>query len=327
MGNITTLQGELNLNKKVDCVLDNGRIIPCAYHKDRANNALFAIREIATKKQESYDSGIIYPSTEFIKLAKKFQQGQRAPAGGWYLVKEQRDWLRNSIFEIVRTKKGRKTIRVLEAGSAGYIHHFTYLSIINEVLAILGDDFNLEVTVVDKCLFPLLTIEIIINNMAKLRDNTKLDVAGYSFEVDGDLITFLLDHRLIGSPQLKLNVVNCNLADEQNIKALGKFDVVTEHFLTAVIENFDTIERVRNGYSSLIEDGGYLLCAGGITRGTNKDAYFRFLRMHEANKFQLIEEELVWDPYGIVREDLLSLLNNESVRVPFDNTMFKFKKV
>ncbi len=53
-----------------------------------------------------------------------------------------------------------------------------------------------------------------------------------------------------------------NLERREDIVPLGRFDVITEHFLTAVLDQeLGQITRVRSVYSRILAAGGYLLCA------------------------------------------------------------------
>jgi hypothetical protein len=82
----------------------------------------------------------------------------------------------------------------------------------------------------------------------------------------------------------------------------------------------------RKTYAKILKKEGYFLCASGFSRGRHKELFLKFFNIHQGNNLDLLEEELVWDPYGMAREDILVLNNNTPVKTYYDNTMFIFRK-
>lgn len=323
---MSSLQKEINIKKKGDCLLADEKLIPCGYHLDRIGNSAYKIDENISKKVD-FESGTILATEEFKRFSQQFLSNNKPPAGGWYLVKEQRDWLKNALREIIEEKIS-DTIRILEAGAASYIHHFSYLTILKELITEIGGHLNLEIMVVDRCIFPLLTIDAINRDTFRdLKSRPILQIKNYEVELDKEIMIIIEKEDLLNDNRISVNTRQFDLTEKEKAGYLGRFDIITEHHLTAVIENFDSLNEIRKTYSEILATDGYLLCACGITRSKSEQVFEKFRLMHEEKGLRLIAEERVWDPYGMPREKILSLLSHSSINTVFDNTLFKFKKV
>jgi len=322
-----TLQKEINSKKKGQCGFENGTLKPCGYHRNRTDNTIYAIKENILKKENDFQTGVIPASAQFKEFGKKFLTDEHQPAGGWYLVKEQRDWLKDTLFQVINGKNFDGTVHILEAGVAGYAHHFSYLMILKDLQALLNQDLKLEITAVDKCIFPLSAIEAINKGVIQeVKGQPVLDLSNYTLVLNRDNLDAIEKNNLTGCDHLSVTIKEVDLTLEEEVSRLGTFDIITEHFLTAVIENFDLIKRIRKIYAKILTPDGHLLCACGISRGRNKSEYLNFLDTHVQNGLELVHEKLVWDPYGMSRENILNLMDNKDVNTFFDNSMMLFRK-
>jgi hypothetical protein len=312
-----------------DCVLEGDLIRPCEYHDNRAHSSPFGIMEDVLDIREGQHTGFLVPSRDLKQMADLFHMGAD-PAGSWYLVKEQRDWLAERLFEILSSRRGHDTVRILEAGVASYIHHYTYVAILQSVLSRLPDPPRLALVVVDKCLYPILQIQAMERELAAgMRRPRTLRVAGQPiaierrfFEVMGPAL------RDFGRISTELWVKNLELLED--VSRLGRFDVITEHFLTAVLDQqLEQITRIRHVYSRILEPGGHLLCATGITE--RSPSYRGYVDLHPDLGLHSVDPKTsaVWDPYGLAREELLQFsLGKRAPRIPcaLDNALTVYRR-
>lgn len=304
-------------------------IEPCKYHLDRACTVAMPLEETIPWDMSGF-TGKMPPSDKFKDLAHRLAYDKDLPAGGWFLVKEQRDWLKTRLIKIFNSyPKEKKEINILEAGVASYVHHFTYLSILKDALDESGlKHINLKVTVIERCCFPLKCIETINKSCFVNIKNSEVDIYGNEIRMDNFLIELIENKKIFESDQILVELIEEDLRSLRG-KVQLKFDIITEHFITAVAENWDDIVAIRKSYSNILEENGFLLCACGTKYSFDKEDQkrTRFLDLHERKGFNQIEEIAVWDPYGMKKNDFLQLLDNKEVEVEFDNEMFIFKKI
>lgn len=306
------------------------KISPAGYHRDRALNTVYGISEKVSWRRRNV--GLIEPTPLFLELAEMFKSNNPSPAGGWYLVREQREWLLEKLIFIFKKKhsEGKKKISILEAGVASFNHHFSYLLIIKQAIEeVTLKDLSINVTVTDKAFFPLFCIEK-INPLTidHLKTSKTLDVFGNKIQLYDEFIEFISKNDLLCHPQIKVRTKQYDLTDSINTNQLGKFDIITEHFITSVLDNFEIVKDIRASYSNLLFNEGYLLDATGITPHLHGNRFDEFLDINEGNNlFQQPGRINVWDPYGMKVEDILKLLQKKTVETPFDNGLFVFQKL
>lgn len=300
-------------------------IKPCKYHLDRAFTVAMPLEETIVWDMSGF-TGKMPPSDKFKDLAFRLAYDKNLPAGGWFLVKEQRDWLKARLVEIFKGYSG-KEINILEAGVASHVHHFTYLSILKDALNESGlKNIKLKVTVIERCCFPLKCIEAINEKTFVNIKNSKIDVYGNEIRMDKFFIELIENKKIFEDDQILVELM------EGDLRSLGgevkpKFDIITEHFITAVAENWRDIVAIRESYSNILKKNGSLLCACGTRYSFNEEDQrrTRFLDLHQKKGFEQKGEVSVWDPYGMKKSDFLQLLTDKELEVEFDNEMFVFK--
>jgi len=327
MDNKNTDQEQQNVNAKG--FKEELIINPSGYHRDRATNTIYRIEDKVIVKKKSI--GFIPPLPTFTELVKMFKVNIPSPAGGWYLVKEQRDWLKKFLLEIVDDlykNEGKREIDILEAGIASFNHHFSYLLILKEVIDELGyKDLILNLTVTDSAYYPLFCIDR-INKLTidKLYNKRELTVFNNKIPLADSFLTFIRESEILFFNQINTKTKQYDLTDSESAFNLGRFDIITEHFITAVIDNFQIIKLIRKTYSKILRENGYILNASGITPHIHDKQFDEFLDIHEELGLMQKERINVWDPYGMRTKDLLKILKGETIETPFDNSLFVFKK-
>jgi hypothetical protein len=318
------LSGELG-----NCVLEGDRIQPCGYHRDRAHSVPFGLTEDVLAVQPGAQTGFLIPGRDMKALADIFRAGP-APAGSWYLVREQREWIEERLFEILASRRGHETVRILEAGAASYVHHYTYIAILRSVLGRLHDPPRIALAVVDKCLYPILQIAAVERDLAAgMRRPRTIRVAGQPIHIDRRFFG-IMSPQLRDFGRISTELWVRNLERPEDIAPLGRFDVITEHFLTAVLDQeLEQITRVRSVYCRILVPGGYLLCATGINKASA--SYQGYEEIHPELGLRKVDEKTqdVWDPFGLVKEELLQFsFGKHASRVPcaLDNSMAVYRK-
>ena len=326
---MTQIQRDLTY-QLTQCTFDRESIVPCGYHANRVNSTTFAI-EGDVLKITGRHTAILTSHNDVVSLAKLFE-GRKDPAGGWYLVKEQREWLRKCLVDIFSGSKRPQpqTLRILEAGVASFVHHYTYLRIIFDALQESRSNVRIALTVVDQCAFPLLQITALENELSKgLRSPKMINVGKSKISIERNFLAVVNPKtRNFGNIGTELWVKD--LADEESVAQLGCYDIITEHFLTSVLDKRirerETVQ-IRKTYSRIMKQGGYLLTANGIIKGSNM--YSEFIKLHQENGLKLIDNatRAVWDPYGLDRTSIVSFLYGEKeLPISLDNTLSMFKK-
>ncbi len=304
------------------CQIQNSRLIPCNYHKKRVNCPIYATQHKATRKNGRV-AGL--PSTHDIKELARLLYKRQHPAGGWYLLREQRDWLGENLFQILRDKHDGTTVNILEAGVAGYIHHYTYLSIVADVLQRLNNGLRISLTVVDRCAYPIMQIAAVDKLLASgFTPPREVRIDDASFSIDEHFTQVMnIETRAFERISMVLSVGDLN--NSNSMMRLGSFDIITEHFLPPVLKfRSGEIAEIRDVYSKILAPGGRLLSASTIV--STHPFYSEYANIHRNCGFENIEEasELVWNPFSVESELIEKFLKRENPRgfdVPLENIL------
>lgn len=304
------------------CQMQNSKLIPCNYHKQRVNCPIYATQHRATRKNGRVAS---LPSTHDIKELARLLSEHRQPAGGWYLLREQRDWLAKNLFQILKDQNDGITINILEAGVASYIHHYTYLSIIVDVLQKLNNGLHISLTVVDRCAYPIMQIAAVDKLLASgftPPDEVRID--GASFSID-EHFTRVMNTKTRSFERISMVLSVEALNNSNSMMQLGRFDIITEHFLPPVLQSESgEIAEIRDVYSKLLTPGGHLLSASTII--SEHPFYSEYAKIHRDCGLENIEaaSELVWNPFSVGAELIEKFLKREPPRefdVPLENLL------
>ncbi len=275
--------------------MTNGRVDPCRYHADRVTCPLHATREPARAQGDG--RGLLSPSKDLVDLATLLHQS-RDPAGGWYLLADQRNWLEKNLVMALATKTHGAMIRVLEAGTASLVHHYSYRAILAEVIRKLENELCIELTVVDRCVYPIVQIESLENRIGNGVDvPTEIDAGGNRIRIDRTF-SEVVDNADRSADRIRTEVLVMDLQDTEAMSRLGSFDIITEHLLTPVLAfQSGEIGKIRENYAALLKAGGQLIAASTIV--SEHPFYSEFSRIHEKNGMKELRErgERVWNPF------------------------------
>ena len=321
------------------CVAEDagkGRIVlkkVCKYHLSRCNCTIRSIQDgggaPAVPLQTAQNQSACNLTPDINKLFRKME-GNFQVAGGWYLVQQQREWLQGRIERIMQAKKDAK-LRILVAGIAGYAHFFSYMKILFDAAQKVSFPIgNLQVDVVDKCLAPLLEIGCFYDMVKQKKRLIPLFTDFGPMRIHFNLRNLWFIYRMRQQlQQCRIKTFMASLLENPGPDVYRHYDVVTEHFLTSMMEkNLDAIVKFRNYYQEVMADGGHLLVASGFP---NIGFYEQFKNIHEVAGFNVVSgsEMKVWDPFGLSRQTIHLLRNlphqfAENAYVPLDNIMVDF---
>lgn len=328
------------------------------YHRNRARNVFAYIESDVLENPHEYRVKV-RPTEDLRAVARLIQREDRHPAGGWYLVKEQRNWLHDQLiraFDALAVPAGAPgstgTVKVLEAGVASYVHHYTYLEILARALSESTGRFDVELVVSDVCRYPLLQVESLnrcfeeLANLPlwrrKLQAGLRLasPVIDFSYNQEGRLVTeqrVRVDPGLLRFVQgfwplakrIRTTQWHLDLANPAQIHGRqSSFDVITEHYLTSMSgKNMNVINKIRANYRTLLKKGGVLLCAAGLTEQKSAEDHRDFLRAHTQNGFELVSQDLIWDIYDLSLEQRNGIELGQSVFLDQENSFSVFVKV
>ena len=321
-----SLQQKLNDRGMGNCRIDSkGRLQPCGYHENRARNSAFRLNTL-----EGYTNNpTVYhvPVRDDTKrLARLFAEKICPPAGGWYLLARQRRWLRDRLTTLIENSR-LTTLRVLEAGAAGHVHHFTFLAILQELFETTSVE-KIEVVLADICIMPALSIrEVRRQGMKAIRSAGALDVSGHRVIVDDSFADLLAQTHILEDERLVESAVQEDLADPNSLSVQAAFDVVTEHFISAVVADWDLRSSFRATYSRVLKPGGHVLSACGFTNLAKPSVFKRFRQINEERGLEVRDLQAVWDPYGLTEEQVAVLAEGKSLTVHADNTLFDHQRI
>lgn len=307
------------------CYFKNGQIEACKYHKDRYDSSIFALSDTLANRDNSDEHQVIYNRTpDLLELSNLFCSS-KPPAGGWYLVKEQREWLTSKIITKLKIlKTTNNCCNILVSGTASYVHFFTFLKIVTNAAKEADFDLsNITVDIIDKCTFPLQQI-VAIHHMLKTRFKIKksVDVMNFSIKLSKKHIKFFKENKR-DFKKITIRLFTGEL--EKNECTFVKYDLITEHFLTSMFyKNLQIVKSIRKKYKERIKKGGSILVATGVS---SKSFLNDFIEIHESFNLLLKDEiEFVWDPYGIDEEQLLALQHDKEANIiaAKDNALIEF---
>jgi len=315
------------------------------YHQNRARGTFFGLSTEVETDPGSYQARLL-ANEEVRTLARLLRDETSKPAGGWYLVREHRQWLAERCREVFARHTEPRPLRILEAGVASYLHHFTYLSILGEALAGLSRPPNVELVVADICFYPLHQIEVVGEFLPRLFRTPSLlrrfrrcridyeytDETGAlrrepPLEADRALLSFLLaSWEKIRA--IQTTVWHQDLSAESHLRQEERFDLITEHFLTSMSDkNLPYIRKIRRGYQQILRPGGRLLCAAGLTHlHADREKYQEFLALHARSDLNLLSEEHVWDVYDLDPDQVQDLFQGRAVFVEKENNLMVFER-
>lgn len=276
------------------------------YHVDRAKCKIFKNEENLFAANHRLNN-----IAAFNKLIddNHFPNGKFNVAGDWYLLYEQREFLRETLAEIFKTYDSGTTIKLCEVSTPSFIHHFTFVSILIEALKEAGNNLNIELHVIEKYLFPLIQIGLVHNlietTKGKLFPQEFKDNLGGcmipDFKMTQEFIDFIqsdfdVDYYLshIGKPI----IANHDLYDPAPNGIDIAFDILTEHFMMNHLTRNTIGEEVatsnlRKNYKSIANKKMHLLCAVGDVSTYD----FDFFKFHKKIGFEQIDHRHVWDIY------------------------------
>lgn len=334
------LQTALNDGYRGRCTLeDRKQWACCTYHLNRAECVAFAITDDAVEGGRNNAS--VRSTPDIVKMSRLFDSGT-PPAGSWYLVKEQRDWLADQVAQKIRSVAAernlkRTPIRILESGIASYVHHFTYLHILHEVLQRLKmPEVSIELVVIDRCGYPLAQVRTVEERMdlGYYHPGT-VYVGNKTLQIPAS-VAALLQQQANRPSRISTSLIEVDLANPNAVMdALDEsgeeptFDLVTEHFLTSVlrknIRDF-AIRQTRETYRRLLRPSGRLLAAVGFRARTR--VFRDMIKMHEEADLIVhrASRKRSWDPYGLTPEQIGDFQVQSSVSVSLDNTLVRFDR-
>ena len=330
------LRGSFNVQGCVDEKGPHGEkvlVSACKYHLSRCNCTIMAIKDgggaPAYSITDSINQAICIKTRDVRRLFRKME-GNFQVAGGWYLVAPQREWLQDRMERIMQAKNGNQ-LRILVAGVAGYAHFFSYMNILFEAAQKVSFPLeNLQVDVVDKCLAPLLEIKCFYDMVKQKKRVIPLFKDLGPMRMRFNLRNLWFIYRMKESlRKCKIKTFQATLEDEPGGNVYRHYDVITEHFLTSMVEkNEDAIVKIRAFYQAVMADGGHLLVASGFP---NMAFYEKFKEIHQAAEFRVVtgSEKKVWDPFGLSRQTIHLLRKlprkyKAKAFVPLDNILVDF---
>jgi nucleoside 2-deoxyribosyltransferase len=236
-----------------DCRVEDGRIVPCRYHSNRVSCSALKLREDAILRGPNGAGAHLGPG---IRAYFDASAAGRPAAGGWYLVHEHRVWLEKQLVWFLSQRRDRP-VHILEAGVAGAVHHYTYVSIIAAACRAARYEQTIKLTVVDRCALPIATIKALESGVKNKRwpalAKKRIDVGGVPVPVQDDLREILRTlHPFLVHISTHAKVADLRRPDVATL--LGSVDIVTEHFLTSFLDgrNQYEIEAVRSRYEAVL---------------------------------------------------------------------------
>ncbi len=301
-----------------------------SFHLKRVKCSVYqTVSDLVYFKDNSY-----YLSNEvgWEALEGKFSEidetgAQCYPAGGWYLVREQAEFLLNQLVKIFNGFPKGATIKILEAGAASFVHHYTYVSILLDALKICRNDLKLELTIIDFYHFPLHQIKEVGTRiiLSKLKNEdiefSYSDSLNLKIRIKKDFIEFINSKfDCEGFNKIKWDIERFDLSSSELNKNKFKFDVITEHFLTVpVIDHEEWITAIRKNYSSFCDSKLYLIVAYGNISEILASKGKNYVQLHEEMGFKLNASQQTWDPYDLKDDhfnksegDIVSTINTLS---------------
>lgn len=307
----------------------------CHYHLSRCNCTIIGLNDGGGAPSVPIDESVNQLPCEMSPQIRKLferMEGNFQVAGGWYLVQQQREWLQERM-EIIMTESAGRPLNIMVAGVAGYAHFFSYMKILFDAAKKVHFPYsNINVDVIDRCLTPLLEINCFYDQVKQARQRVLFWANVGPLRIRFNLRNWLFISKM--QEPLRQCQIHCeclSLLEKAPERFVDKYDVVTEHFLTSMVEkNLDDITQIRQFYKDVVKSGGHLLVASGFP---NDAFYRRFIQIHLDAHFRPVPDSgmKVWDPFGLSRQHihlLLSLPQNllSKAFVPLENAMEEYVK-
>ena len=329
------LRGEFGVQGCIPTEDGKSVIKVCDYHLSRCNCTIVGITDgggaSSAPLSEKINQAPCKITPQIRSLFEKMEGNFRV-AGGWYLVQQQREWLQAHVENIMKDRIG-KPLNILVAGVAGYAHFFSYMKVLFDAARNTGFSCSdIYVDVLDRCKTPLLEIDSFYDQVKQQRRVLPYRAGFGPLRIHFNLTNWLFIRRMHEElNQCSIEPLCKSFLEEAPEELHGKYHLVTEHFLTSMVEKkLDDIEKIRQFYASVVATGGHLLVASGFP---NIDFYENFLEIHKQAGFKVVKgsETRVWDPFGLSREHIHLLLNLpkehlDKAFVPLENAMCEFVK-
>lgn len=318
------------------CRFVNGSLEPCAYHRNRAETLIVGILDGG-----GCDTAPLYSSVHHRRLSRtadmkrllELLASDGRVTGGWWLIREQREWLRRHLAAIFAERLNRPC-RVMVSGVAGYAHFYSYMHILFDAARDAGYDISgLSVDAVDSCITPLLEIAYIENSIRRGGSwpmsgvKSRYDIIGFGLDLPAENRHFIKE-MIPDIRKCTIRVVHSDILDmhERRSDMNGLYNIITEHFLLSMMESvLQLVDCSRSSYSNLLRENGHLLMACGFS---DMDFISNMLKIHENHGFIADETDMVkvWDPFGISRSELQQMTNDDDpLSVALDNCMIDFR--
>ena len=318
------------------CVVVDDKVVPCGYHNNRKAATIYGVHDeggcaVAKIGDEKHSSALVR-SPHINHLLKELAYDGNI-AGGWWLIKEQREWLRMHLQSVLEQK--RDDCRILVAGVAGYAHFYSYLQIVFDAATATGFDISkLHIDVIDSCVFPLLTIDEIEKSVRGEQKWSFISPLQRKYNVMGQEVALPSQNRAFIKAMIP-NIRKCHIRTisgsimnmaEKFTELHKAYDIITEHFLLSMIESVEKlIDESRANYRKVMKNGAHLLMACGFS---SVDFVNRLVTIHKEHKMETSYDDIVkvWDPFGITRSELQDISNdiNSEPRIRLDNCLIDF---
>lgn len=327
----------LIVQARLNSAFQNGlqKDICTAYHLERVKCSVYTTKPTLLKTHE--DSFFINDINSWESLFRKVTGRELTiPAGGWYLIYEQRMFLQNRLEAIFKSHT-KKEIAICEAGCASFVHHFTFVSIVIDALRACKKDLKVKLYVVDEYLFPLYQIAEVLDKIIiprrlypmkfmPVKVGNEQHLPG--FNVSADFIDFMnsrfgikhYDECIISTDYLLRDLCNEEGTSEHC------FDIVTEHFLMKQNGDEETLEtwlgKIADSYSRFARPNKslHLISAIGEKANDKKAGYFN---LYKKKSFQIEKHAKVWDIHD--QNYYYGNQVDKSTRYPLKNHLIHWK--
>lgn len=273
----------------------------CGYHRDRAQCSFSGFFDTGDPDQCCEDGVFQVARTPDIRAFGSAYVRGKPPAGGWYLVQSQREWLTTQFTRLFAAEPERP--RLLISGCAGHVHFFGTLLIALAAMERAGTQ-ELEIVVADRCDYPLDQIEALMSalrapgrGLKRFLGRAELKTPQAAFPLDAALIKARPEREALERVTVKTVQTDITALDAATA---GTFDIVTEHFLTSMADKkMPMIAAVRAAYARVLKPGGAVLSADGFERGSTRYREFLELCGEAGFTHDPAQTRFVWDPYGL----------------------------
>jgi len=301
------------------CVLVNGRLTPCKYHRERLEVRHYEQLE-GPGERDIDDLRLEVSATA--PILELFEQMESKPgvAGDWSLMSCHRRWLITQISDVTTRElaQGQTTPTILQLGTAGPVNYFGNAKVIVEGLVQggLAPPKQAALYTYDRCLAPIAVIRALLDKLySSERElprfswatvNTyglhkTFDSSFYEIGADQPVMRGLLDHHVeVGDI--------CSESDCCITKSF--FDIAIAHF-TFSLWATESAARCEQGYrniSSGLKQGGRLFVALSELHNPAVDSVEAYDKMLKEVGLERVSATRVWDVYDLSSADRQRLL-------------------